>query len=126
MRDYKKLDVWRKSHLMTTFVYREVIVQFPRDEMYALASQIKRAAYSVPLNIVEGSGRTTEADFARFLDHALGSLHKVEYCALLAFDLKFLNEQIYTDLSKKVNEVKAMLIAFIKTLRNNHELKKQV
>lgn len=117
MRDYKKLEVWRKAHLMTTFVYREVVVQLPKDEMFALISQMKRAAYSVPLNIVEGCGRTTEKDFTRFLDHALGSVHEVEYCALLAFDLKFLKEQIYADLNKKVNEVKAMLIAFIKTLR---------
>ncbi|HEY9259074.1 four helix bundle protein [Chitinophaga sp.] len=117
MRDYKKLEVWKKTHLMTTFVYKEVVIQLPKDERYALGSQMKRAAYSVPLNIVEGCGRSTEADFARFLDHALGSVHEVEYCALLAFDLKFLNEPIYADLNKKVNEVKAMLIAFIKTLR---------
>jgi four helix bundle protein len=118
MRDYKKLEVWKKAHLMTTFVYKDVVSQLPKEEMFALASQMKRAAYSVPLNIVEGSGRSTEKDFARFLDHALGSVHEIEYCALLAFDLKFLDEQIYADLYRKVNEVKAMLIAFIKTLRN--------
>ncbi|WP_142683399.1 four helix bundle protein [Chitinophaga polysaccharea] len=117
MRDYKKLEVWKRVHLMTTFVYKDVVVQLPKDEMFALVSQMKRAAYSVPLNIVEGCGRTTEKDFARFLDHALGSAHEVEYCALLAFDLKFLDESVYTDLNKKVNEVKAMLIAFIKALR---------
>ncbi|MBO9733040.1 MAG: four helix bundle protein [Chitinophaga sp.] len=117
MRDYKKLEVWRKAHMMTTFVYRDVVTQLPKHEMFALVSQMKRAAYSVPLNIVEGCGRATERDFARFLDHALGSVHEVEYCALLAFDLKFLDESIYIDLNKKINEVKAMLIAFIKTLR---------
>ncbi|MGO4293795.1 four helix bundle protein [Chitinophaga sp. RAB17] len=117
MRDYKKLEVWKKEHMLTTFVYKEVVIQLPKDEMFALVSQMKRAAYSVPLNIVEGCGRTTEKDFARFLDHALGSVHEIEYCALLAFDLKFLKEPVYADLSKKVNEVKAMFIAFIKTLR---------
>ena len=117
MRDYKKLEVWKKAHLMTKFVYKDVIVQLPKDEMYALGNQMKRAAYSVPLNIVEGSGRSSEKDFARFLDIALGSLHEIEYCAFLAFDLQFLEERIYYDLNRSLNEIKAMLIAFIKTLR---------
>ena len=117
MRDYKKLEIWRKAHLMTKFVYKEVAVQLPKDEMYALGNQMKRAAYSVPLNIVEGSGRASEKDFARFLDMALGSLHETEYCIFLAFDLQFLDEQVYSEFNRSVNEIKAMLIAFIKTLR---------
>lgn len=73
MRDYKKLDVWRKSHLMVLHVYKNILLSFPDHEKYDLRSQIKRAAYSVPLNIVEGAGRRTEKDFAHFLDNALGS-----------------------------------------------------
>jgi four helix bundle protein len=119
MRDYKKLEIWKKSHLLTQMIYTKVVVCFPKEEAYALSSQIKRAAYSIPLNIVEGCGRLTEKDFARFLDQALGSAHETEYCALLSFDLGYINEGLYNDVNKQVNEVKAMLIAFIKTLRSN-------
>jgi len=70
MRDYQKLDVWKKSHLMVLYVYRFILPDFPPHEKYDLQSQVKRAAYSVPLNIVEGAGRRTEKDFAHFLDNA--------------------------------------------------------
>lgn len=117
MRDYKKLEVWKKSHELTLFIYRSVLPAFPKSEQFDLYSQTKRAAYSVPMNIVEGSGRFTEKDFAHFLDMALGSVHELEYACLLSKDLNYLNDSIYQDIDKKINEVKAMLIGLIKTLR---------
>jgi four helix bundle protein len=75
MRDYKKYDVWVKSHELAVYVYKYVITTLPKNEEYTLSSQIKRAAYSIPLNIVEGCGRSTEKVFVRFLDIALGSIH---------------------------------------------------
>ncbi|MEO6813118.1 MAG: four helix bundle protein, partial [Ginsengibacter sp.] len=68
MRVYKKYDVWIKAHELTLFVYKNVIPQLPKSEQFELCSQIKRATYSIPLNIVEGCGRNTEKDFAHFLD----------------------------------------------------------
>ena len=117
MRDYKKYDVWRKSHELTLFVYKEIIPSFPKAEQFALASQLKRAAYSIPLNIVEGCGRNSDKDFAHFLDIALGSAHELEYCALLVFDLNFFDKEKYTNLNEKVNEIKAKLIKLIKSIR---------
>lgn len=76
MRDYQKLDVWKKSHLMVLHVYKVILPAFPAHEKYDLHSQVKRAAYSVPLNIVEGAGRRTEKDFAHFLDNALDRFRK--------------------------------------------------
>jgi four helix bundle protein len=84
---------------------------------YDLHSQVKRAAYSVPLNIVEGAGRNSDMDFARFLDIALGSCHETEYACLLAKDLKYLDEGQYQEINNKTNEVKAMLIGLLKRLR---------
>jgi four helix bundle protein len=118
MRDYKKLQVWEKAHYLVLFVYKKVITQFPKHEQFDLMSQTKRAAYSVTLNIVEGSGRTTEKDFTHFLDMSLGSLHELEYSCLLAKDLDYINIEIYNEVNSKVNEVKAMLIGLIKTIRN--------
>jgi four helix bundle protein len=118
MRDYKKLIVWEKAHQLVLFVYKQVLPKFPNHEQFDLLSQTKRSAYSITLNIVEGSGRTTEKDFSHFLDMALGSSHELEYSCLLAKGLEYITIEMYNDVNNKVNEVKAMLIALIKTIRN--------
>lgn len=117
MRDYKKLGVWEKAHKLSLLVYATLLPKFPKSEQYDLLSQTKRAAYSIPLNIVEGCGRFTEKDFAHFLDTALGSAHELEYCCLLCKDLNYI-DQFYHQLNLLINEVKAMLIGLIKTLRS--------
>jgi four helix bundle protein len=117
MRDFKKLEVWKKSHELNLFVYLNVLPKFPKSEQYDLHSQTKRAAYSVPLNIVEGSGRFTEKDFAHFLDMALGSAHELEYCLLMCKDLSYVDIELYEKTNQLINEVKAMLIGLIKILR---------
>ncbi len=117
MRDYKKYDVWLKAHELTLFVYKAVLPCFPKSEQYDLTSQLKRATYSVPLNIVEGCGRNTDKDFAHFLDTALGSIQEAEYCILLAHDLQYLNAELYQEVTIKMNPVKAMLINLIKSIR---------
>jgi four helix bundle protein len=117
MRDYKKLEVWKKSHELNLFVYITLLPKFPKSELYDLMSQTKRASYSIPLNIVEGSGRFTEKDFAHFLDQALGSAHELEYCCLLSKDLHYIDQDLYQQINQLINEVKAMLIGLIKKLR---------
>jgi len=117
MRDYRKLEGWKKSHELTLFVYKNVLSKFPKSEQFDLQSQTKRAAYSVPLNIVEGSGRYTEKDFAHFLDIALGSVHELDYSCLLSKDLGYLNDELHTIVNQQINEVKAMLIGLLKALR---------
>ncbi len=117
MRDYKKLDVWRKSHLLTKQVYADILPAMPVDERYALTSQLRRSTYSIPLNIVEGCGKNSDKDFVHYLDNALGSAHEVEYTCYLIFDLGYISNKIYDNVNSAINEVKAMLIAFIKFLR---------
>jgi four helix bundle protein len=117
MRDYKKLEVWKRSHELNLFVYSTMLPKFPKSEQYDLQSQTKRASYSIPLNIVEGSGRFTEKDFAHFLDQALGSAHELEYCCLLSKDLAYIDEELFQKINQLINEVKAMLIGLIKILR---------
>lgn len=119
MRDYKKYDVWVKSHELTVYIYKEITPLFPKSEQYGLTSQIKRAAYSIPLNIAEGCGRNSEKDFVHFLDMALGSAHELEYCALLGYDLNFINLITYNKLHERTNEIKAKLIKLIKTIRHD-------
>ena len=117
MRDYHKYEVWKKSHELVLYIYQDVLKLLPGEENYELATQFRRAAYSVPLNIVEGCGRSSDKDFAHFLDMALGSIQEVEYCSLLLKDLDYISEPRYQLLHQKAGEVKAMLIALIKSVR---------
>ena len=117
MRDYKKLEVWKKSHELYMHVKKTIVIKFPTEERYELSSQLLRAALSVPLNIVEGCGKFTDKDFARFLDNSLGSTNETDYCCFAAYELKYITEQEYLLVNKMVNEVRAMLINFIKHLR---------
>ena len=117
MRDYKKLEVWKKSHELNLFVYLNLLSKFPKNEQFDLLSQTKRSAYSITLNIVEGSGRFTEKDFTHFLDQTLGSAHELEYCCLLSKDLSYFDEELHTKADQLINQVKAMLIGLIKAIR---------
>ena len=117
MRGYKKLEVWKRLHELNMFVYQTLLPKFPKSEQFDLLSQTKRASYSIPLNIVEGSGLFTEKDFAHFLDQALGSTHELEYCCLMCKDLSYIDVEHYQKINQLINEVKAMLIGLIKTLR---------
>lgn len=105
MRDYTKLEtkleVWKKSHQMVLEVYRRILPSLPPHEKSDLYSQIKRAAYSVPLNIVDGAGRLTEKDFAHFLDNALGSTNELEYACMLTKDLNYITENQHLEIQKK-------------------------
>ena len=78
VRDYTKIVAWQKANDLVPLVYR-VAEQLPRDERYGLASQLKRAAVSIPSNIAEGSGRFSNRDFERFLSIAAGSASEVRY-----------------------------------------------
>jgi four helix bundle protein len=117
MRNYNNYKVWIKSHELVMFIYQKIVPAFPVSEQYELTRQLKRAVYSVPFNIVEGSGRNSEKDFAHFLDMAFGSILEVEYCCLLAKDLSYLNSDQYKILNEKINNIKAMLIGLIKSIR---------
>ena len=116
MQDFKKLKVWETSHRVTLDVYR-VTQQFPKDELYGLTSQIRRASASIGANIAEGCGRATAADFARFLTIAMGSASELEYHLILASDLQFLEQTHFNRLSEGVVEVKRMLTALIQRVR---------
>ena len=117
MRDYKKLEVWRKSHELYMFIRKEIVPKFPKEERFELASQLNRAALSIPLNIVEGCGRLTDRDFAHFLDTALGSINEVDYCCFAAQELNYISLDNYERIHKMINEVRAMIINFLKFLR---------
>lgn len=116
MRDFRELKVWEKGHQLTLAVYKATTT-FPRDELYGLTSQIRRACASIPANIAEGCGRSGDAELARFFQIAMGSASELEYHLLLAHDLAFLNDSDYKHLDREVTEVKRMLTSFIQKLK---------
>ena len=115
MRDFKNLEVWRKSHQLTLNVYRAT-EGFPRSELFGLTSQIRRAASSIEANLAEGCGRT-QAEFAKFVQIALGSNCEVECHLLLSRDLSLLSHESHRRLFQQVEEVRRMLNALLKTIR---------
>ncbi len=86
MQNYKDLKVWEKGHLFTLKVY-DVTKLFPKEEIYSLTNQIRRAASSIPANIAEGCGKNSQNEFAHFLNIALGSANEAEYFLILSKDL---------------------------------------
>ena len=116
MRDYKKLDVCKKSHEMYLFIRKNVAIKFPKDERYELTSQLLRAALSVPLNIAEGCGRHSDKDFTHFLNISLGSTNESDYCCFVALELNYISSEEYKIVNELLNSGKAMLINFIRFL----------
>jgi four helix bundle protein len=116
MRNYKNIVAWKRADTLTIEIYH-VTRNFPKDEIYGLTSQIRRSAYSVAANITEGSARETDADFARFLHIARGSLSETEYFLHLAYNLDYLSKDKYEEITVLVNQTFAALHGLIKTVK---------
>lgn len=116
MKDFRQLKVWEKSHQLALAIYKET-KKFPKEELYGLTSQIRRASMSIPTNIAEGCGRNTDAEFARFLQIAMGSASETEYQLILARDIEFLPKETYEKLHNDVEEIKRILASLLKTIR---------
>ncbi|MDN3585541.1 four helix bundle protein [Pedobacter aquatilis] len=116
MQNFKELKVWEKAHQLTLSIYK-TSAKFPKEEIYSLTNQLRRASASVPANIAEGCGKNSQADLANFLNISLGSANETEYFLILSRDLDYLTEEQFTILSNSINEVKAMLINLISRVR---------
>jgi four helix bundle protein len=116
MQDFKRLKVWQKSHQLALAVYQGTRA-FPKEEVFGLTSQMRRAAQSISANIAEGCCRDGDAEFARFLYIAMGSASELECHLLLARDLNLLGPAPAMDLLSGMSEIKRMLASFIKKLK---------
>lgn len=115
MKNFRDLQVWEKAHLLALESYK-LTSCFPKQEMFSLTSQIRRAAVSVAANIAEGCGKRGNAEFQRFLGIAAGSASELEYHFLLARDLKLIDHPSYRRADAAVVEVKRMLAALIRKI----------
>jgi four helix bundle protein len=116
MKTHRDLDVWKKSVSLVTSIY-EITKSFPKEEIYGLTNQIRRAAVSVPSNIAEGSARQGNKEFIQFLYIALGSLTELGTQLIIASNLKYLSEESFISLMSKQKEIGKMLIVLIRYIK---------
>jgi four helix bundle protein len=117
MHNYKELKVWQKARELVKFIYI-LTKKFPREELYGITSQMRRAAISISSNIAEGSGHSSKKDFIRFLEFSYSSASELETQLILSFDLEFISENELKDGSAMISEIQKMLKGLIDSLNN--------
>jgi four helix bundle protein len=118
LNDFKELKAWKKAHATTLHLYK-LTRQFPREELYGLTSQIRRAASSIGANIAKGCGRRSDGEMARFLHIARGSAVELECHLLLSRDLNLLSVDIFDVLGRDVDEIQRMLTSLIQRVQGD-------
>ncbi len=119
-KSYRDLIAWQKAIQLVTDIYK-VTRQFPKEEIYGLTSQLRRAAVSIPSNIAEGQSRLSKPEFRNFLSHARGSLVEVETQLLIAQNLGYLTKPVADQLLNQTTEVARILNGLLNTLRTTTE-----
>ena len=117
VQSYRDLVAWNKAMELVTEIYRATN-NFPKEELFGLMSQLRRAAVSIPSNIAEGKGRLSKGEFQQFLGNARGSLAEVETQILIAQNLNYLNEAEANNLLTKVEEVGKVLNGLLSAVKN--------
>lgn len=118
---FRDLKVWQKAMDLTTVIY-ELVRQLPREELFALSDQMRRAVVSVPSNIAEGHGRESDKEFVKFLLIAKGSLHELETQLEICIRLQYLSENQIIIAHQSIIEITKMLnslIAYRRNLKSN-------
>ena len=110
IQSYRELVVWQKAMTLVEMIY-EATRQFPKEELYGLTNQIRRAAVSIPSNIAEGQARKSTAEFRNFLSIAQGSRAEVETQTLIAIRLNYLQQTSATPILSLLEELSKMLAA---------------
>ena len=117
MHNFKELKIWQKSRKFVKDIYI-LTNQLPKDELFVLSSQMRRAAISIPSNIAEGAGRESDKDFSRFLDIANGSAFELESQIYIACDLEYYSVEQMDIYLEKVQEIQKMIFHFRKHLNS--------
>ncbi len=112
---YENLDAWKQATDLAIRIY-EVTRTFPRDEIYGITSQVRRAAVSISSNIAEGAGRKSKRDFKQFIHMASGSLNEVESLLYICFRLNFIEPDLYKGLKEDIDKVGRLIGGLLKYL----------
>lgn len=121
VESFQDLIVWQKGIQLVSDIYT-LTENFPKDEMFGLSGQLKRAAVSVPANIAEGWGNGTTKNYIRFLEISRGSLFELETLIIISANLSLVNQEKGNEITNKIKETGRMLQSLITTLKNkNHK-----
>ena len=115
MKTHKDLDVWKKAVDFVIDIYK-ITKMFPKDELYGITNQIRRAAVSIPSNIAEGAGRASDKEFVQFLNIALGSISEVDTQLLICLKLDYINQENYNRLGNEITNIRKMILGLRKFL----------
>ncbi|AXT50738.1 four helix bundle protein [Aquimarina sp. BL5] len=118
MSTYRDLKIWQKSMTLVNNIYLET-TKFPKEEIYGLTSQIRRASVSIPSNIAEGYGRQSKKEYIRFLNIAISSLFEVQTQLEIGKNLSFLKENNFNSLYEDTREIERMLSSFIRKIKDS-------
>lgn len=121
MTNYKNLEAWKKAMLLVKDIYL-LVKKFPKEELYVLTAQLKRASVSMPCNIAEGVGRNYKKDTIQFLHVSRGSLYETETLLNIAVMVEIISESEFTPFSDKIDECLRILNGLI-TYYENSDLK---
>jgi four helix bundle protein len=120
MKTHRDLKVWNNSINLVTNIY-QITNDFPRDELFGITSQMRRAAVSIPSNIAEGAARNSTKEFNKFLSIALGSASELETQILISKNLNYLNSNSSEKLLNDLNEIQKMIQGLMRKVRSaNH------
>lgn len=115
-RNFRQYPLWQMAVDYATKVYK-ITAEMPWFEKKGLCDQLQRAVVSISSNIAEGCAKPTDADFARFLDNALGSAYEVETQLTIAHNVGYINDELFTDLMNDVQSIERQLTGFIRSVR---------
>ena len=115
MRNFKELKIWQKGFQIAVNSFK-LTSTFPKEEKFGITSQITKAAVSIPSNIAEGSSRSSEKDYNRFIEISLGSSFELETQLLISADVNYGNIEIRNEMLKDIDEEQKMLISFMNKL----------
>jgi four helix bundle protein len=121
VKSFHDLVAWQKAMELVTEIYK-MSQKFPKEEIFGLTSQIRRAAVSIPSNIAEGRGKSSPGEFQQFLYHAKGSLAEVETQVIIATNLEYVKLQEVTNIMELIDRVGRLLSGLLTAIkRANHE-----
>ncbi len=112
----QEMEVFKRAHQLTLQIYK-ITKRFPREERFSMVQQIRRAMYSVPMNLAEGSAKGTKNELIYHINIAIGSVTEVNYQIMLSRDLKYFSEFDFNALNSESIEIKKMLLGLRKSLK---------
>lgn len=119
MSTFRNLVIWQKAMILTTKTYNSTR-NFPKEEIFGLTSQIRRATISIPSNIAEGFGRDSSKEYLRFLNISISSLFELQTQLEIAKNISFLTENEFNNLYEDSREIERMLVSFIAKVKERN------